>query len=295
MPNLTTPIPPKPSGRSGEDLIKFKEWGTALIDELSYILNNLDAGNVLEASSVKAENIDTSSAVIKNAQIGVLTADKLVTGTVDTDKVTVSGGSGALELSDAQIIIRDKKNARFIAAYDTDTSKFVFMLCNKNGIPTVSIDSDGNAVFCGKVESSELYSSTMVGTDSASYKSNNGGVFAMLDKTGIKVMQDKNTVRSQKIGMSVSDEGTAYIVLGAGNGSGQRIINGVKYSNGTFVIEKNSEGVSMGIKGYEPFINLWTENGELWLSGSRVLINGADLTSELNNIKSRLSTLEAKE
>ena len=44
MPNLTTPIPPKLSGQSNEDLIRFKEWGTALIDELTYILNNLDAG-----------------------------------------------------------------------------------------------------------------------------------------------------------------------------------------------------------------------------------------------------------
>ena len=53
MPNLTTPIPPKLTGAAGDDIKAIKKWGTALIDELSYIFNNLDAGNVSEAASVK--------------------------------------------------------------------------------------------------------------------------------------------------------------------------------------------------------------------------------------------------
>lgn len=294
MPNLTTPIPPKLSGQSNEDLIRFKEWGTALIDELTYILNNLDAGNVIEASSVKAENIDTSTAVIENAQIGALTADKLAAGTVDTNKVTVSSKNGELKLSDAQIIITDGKNTRFMAAYNSGTKKFNFLLCNSKGIPTVSIDSDGDAIFTGKVESSSVYSSTIIGTDSAAYDTNNGGVFAQLDPAGIKVMQDKSSVRNQKIGMSVAEDGTAYIVLGAGNGSGKKNINGVVYSDGAFVIEKNSSGASMGIKGCSPFINLWEDSGELWLSGSSVLLNGLNIEQELTAVKQRLAKVEAK-
>lgn len=294
MPNLTTPIPPKLCGKSNEDLIKFKEWGTALIDELSYILNNLDAGNVIEASSVKAENIDTATALIENAKIGLLTADKLSAGTLDTNKVTVSSSNGALKLSDAQIVITDNKNTRFLAAYNSRTRKFNFVLCNNSGTPTVSIDSGGNAVFTGKVESSSVYSSTIIGTDSASYAAYSGGVFAQLDPTGIKVMQDKNNDRNQKIGMSVADDGTAYMVLGAGNGSGRKNINGVEYSNGAFVIEKNLSGASLGIKGYSPFINLWEDSGQLWLSGSSVLINGLNIEQELSAIKQRLAKVEAK-
>ncbi len=294
MPNLTTPIPPKLSGQSNEDLIRFKEWGTALIDELTYILNNLDAGNVIEASSVKAENIDTSTAVIENAQIGALTADKLAAGTVDTNKVTVSSKNGELKLSDAQIIITDGKKTRFMAAYNSGTKKFNFLLCNSKGIPTVSIGSDGDAIFTGKVESSCVYSSTIIGTDSAAYDTNSGGVFAQLDPAGIKVMQDKASVRNQKIGMSVAEDGTAYIVLGAGNGSGKKNINGVVYSDGAFVIEKNSSGASMGIKGCSPFINLWEDSGELWLSGSSVLFNGLNIEQELTAVKQRLAKVEAK-
>lgn len=107
-------------------------------------------------------------------------------------------------------------------------------------------------------------------------------------------MQDKNSVRNQKIGMSVADDGTAYLVLGAGNGDGQRIINGVKYSNGTFVIEKNSSGASMGLKGYAPFINFWENTDELWLSGRSVKINGTDIEKKLSSIEQRLATVEAR-
>ena len=55
MPNLTTPIPSRLTGDVQTDVQALKKWGTALIDELTYIFNNLDAGNVSEAASVKAE------------------------------------------------------------------------------------------------------------------------------------------------------------------------------------------------------------------------------------------------
>ena len=115
-----------------------------------------------------------------------------------------------------------------------------------------------------------------------------------LDPAGIKVMQDKSSVRNQKIGMSVAEDGTAYIVLGAGNVSGKKNISGVVYSDGAFVIEKNSSGASMGIKGCSPFINLWEDSGELWLSGSSVLLNGLNIEQELTAVKQRLAKVEAK-
>ena len=58
MPNLTAPIPSKLTGDNETDIKMLKNWGTALIDELSFIINNLDAGNVSEAAEVKAENIN---------------------------------------------------------------------------------------------------------------------------------------------------------------------------------------------------------------------------------------------
>ena len=292
MPNLTTPIPPALTGNQEEDLKRLKRWGTALVDELTYLFGHLDAGNVLEAASVKAENIDTNSAKIENAQIGALTADKLIAGTVDTEKVTVADGNGKLEISGSEIIIRDRNYPRFMAAYDRTTGKFRFVLCNEDGVPTVSINSSGDAIFSGQVESSSIFSSTIVGTDSESYQQIQGDVFAQLDPTGIKVMQDKDGVRRQKIGMSVSsNDGTAYLVLGAGNGEGSKEINGVVYTNGAFKIEKNEAYANMGLVGYQPFICFW-ENGNLELAGGRVLLNGIDVAERLYQLEEEMKSLK---
>ena len=46
MPNLTAPIPSKLTGDNETDIKMLKNWGTALIDVLSFIMNNLDAVNV---------------------------------------------------------------------------------------------------------------------------------------------------------------------------------------------------------------------------------------------------------
>ncbi len=287
MPNLTTPIPKKVTGAVAEDLKAIQKWGTSLIDELTYIFNNLDAGNVSEAASVKAENIDTNTVKIQNAQIGALTADKLRAGTVDTNLVTVSSESGNLNISGNSIVISDNNVDRFKAEYNPQTDIFSFVLCNNEGKPTVYINSLGNAVFSGRVDSSEIYSSTIIGTDSVSYDEKTGGVFAEIDKRGIKVMQDKNNERLQKIGMSVGDDGTAYMVLGAGDGGGETVINGVVYSNGSFLIQKNSSFASLGISGGQAVVSLM-ENGELWLRGSSVLINGRDILKEIDNIKTKI-------
>ena len=291
MPNFTTPIPPRLTGESERDIALLKNWGTALVDELTYLFNNLDSGNVIEAASVKAENIETTNAKITNAQIGALTADKLVAGSVDTGLVTVADSSGKLKISGSQITISDKHNQRFIAAYDSSADVFRFELYNEDGEPTVSINSNGDAVFGGVVESAEIYSSTIIGTDSDSYEQITGGVFADIDQTGIKVMQDTDNVRQQKIGMSVADDGTSYLVLGAGNGEGKHTINGVDYTNGSFIEEKNESYARLGLVGYKPQIYFWENSGELWLSGETVLVNGRDVLAEIDALNKKIDSI----
>lgn len=291
MPNVTTPIPPNLTGNAEADVQKLKDWGTALIDELTYLFHNLDAGNVIEAASVKAENIDTSGATIGNAQIGALSADKLVAGSVNTEKVAVADTDGRLEISGSKIVMRDKYNRRFVAAYNKGTNQFQFMLFNNEGTPTISINSDGNAVFTGKVESSSIYASNVIGTDSNSFVEKDGGVFAFMDGKGVKIMQDKDQIRRQKLGMSVGDDGTAYLVLGAGNGNGSMVINGVVCTNGAFKVQKGDGYAMMGLSGYAPYINFWEESEELWLSGNRVLVNGIDLNQAVSQLDQNLSSL----
>lgn len=291
MPNFTTPIPPRLTGDSGEDVKNLKRWGTALIDELTYLFNNLDKGNVIEAASVKAENIETKTAKISDAQIGNLNADKLISGRIDTELVSVNDGDGHLEISGSEIVISDSDRERFVASYNKDEDEFVFELYNEKGIPTVSINSKGNAVFSGQVESSAIYSSTIVGTDKDSYEDIDGDVFANIDQTGIKIMQDKKGNRLQKIGMSVADDGTAYLILGAGDGSGAVNINGVEYTNETLTVEKNDIYGRIGIIGGEASATFWVNNGNLWLNGNKVLINNRNILEEIDYLENRLNSL----
>lgn len=291
MPNFTTPIPPRLTGDSGEDVKNLKRWGTALIDELTYLFNNLDKGNVIEAASVKAENIETKTAKISDAQIGNLNADKLISGRIDTELVSVNDGDGHLEISGSEIVISDSDRERFVASYNKDEDEFVFELYNEKGIPTVSINSKGNAVFSGQVESSAIYSSTIVGTDKDSYEDIDGDVFANIDQTGIKIMQDKKGNRLQKIGMSVADDGTAYLILGAGDGSGAVNINGVEYTNETLTVEKNDTYGRIGIIGGEASATFWVNNGNLWLNGNKVLINNRNILEEIDYLENRLNSL----
>ncbi len=295
MPNLTTPIPPKLTGRAETDVETLKRWGTALIDELSYLFNNLDSSNVVEAASVKAENIETTNAKITNAQIGALSADKLSAGSVDTGKVSVKDADGRLTISGSKIVIKDKRRERFTVSYDKSNDMFRFELFNEDGEKTVSIDSRGDAVFGGRLESAKIYASTIIGTDLESYEGVDGGVFADIDSTGVKIMQDEDGNRKQKIGMSVADDGTAYFILGAGNGSGKKVINGVVYANGSFKVEKNESYANMGIVGAKPFIHFWEDSDELWLSGDRVLINGTDVLKEISKMKNEIQALKPTE
>lgn len=292
MPNLTTPIPPRLTGDVKIDLAAIKAWGTVLIDELAYLFNNLGAENVTEAASVKAENIDTANAKINNAQIGSLTADKLVAGTVNTNNVTVESRDKNMTLSGAELCIKEDGKIRFMAGVDPVSEKFNLYICNRNGIPTVSIDSNGNAIFSGKVESSAVYSSSFIGTNSLDYAEIDGGVFAKIDPTGIKMMQDKDGERLQKFGVSVADDGTSYLVMGAGNGEGSKNINGVIYTNGAFKMEKNESYANLSLSGYKPAVTFWEDTEELWLSGERVLVNGVDLNEKISQLENAIKALQ---
>ena len=143
---------------------------TDLIDQLQHALYNLDAGNVKEAASVKAEHIDTTNAKIKNAQIKSMTADKLTAGTIDADKinvvnlkagnitsgtldtgkVTIKSGDDSLILDDGTITFSDVWGNRLIMGQD-DNGQFAFSMYDRDGNPTLYMDEHGDAIFKGKV------------------------------------------------------------------------------------------------------------------------------------------------
>lgn len=162
--NLTCHYPVK-SGNAAKDIKSIFDWAAALLDELNPLIRNLDAGNVREAASVKAQNIDTSSARISQAQIGALSADKLTSGSIDAEKISVKNisadeiKSGSLTLENGMSIKSNTGgliiNGRSIQMSDTngvpriymgasEGGKFIFSLINAAGDEGLRLDEKGN-------------------------------------------------------------------------------------------------------------------------------------------------------
>lgn len=256
------------------------------IDQLRYILCNLDSGNVIEAASVKAQNIDVGQAKILDAQIGSLTADKIYTGTLDSGKVTISDSTSSkkIEITGSYISFTDGGIDRAAMGYLKDGT-FVFYIKDPTGqYVQIGLDSNGTAYVRGIIDSSTIYASQIIGatrTNAADVTIDK--VFAVVDPAGIGILQDKNGQRLQKIGMTVDSQGNAILVLGAGNGENSVTINDVTYSDDSFIIEKGDGVATLAIRGADSGIAFFN-NG----ISSYVTVDGVNI----KNLAQRVKTLE---
>jgi hypothetical protein len=166
MPNLTTPFLHLGGTDINKDMDDVQNWSISLIDELKYILCNLDAGNCQEASKVKAQNIDCSKARIHNAQIQSLTADKLTAGTIDAGKITIKGedeDGNKMVMSGKSLIFyeKDEKGRNMPRIYiGFDGQKYVFEVYNKEGNKEITMNDDGNVIFSGTIRGGKIDSDT---------------------------------------------------------------------------------------------------------------------------------------
>lgn len=306
--NVSQPMGGALNWSEGERLDEMDGIFAEMIRQINFIVSNLGADNVIEAASVKAENIDTKNAKIVNAQIKNLTASKIKAGTLDLSKgITIQNGNNtrSMTITEDGILITDQTGQEDIlrfALLPDENGKFVFMLCNEEGEPTIAMDDDGNAAFRGTVESSEVYSSHIVGTDKDTYgeytpPEDNNGVFVDIDNKGIKVMQDVTEAngvknRLQKAGMTSDSEGTAFLVLGAGNNDNVFTMNGVKYSDDMLMISKGKHSVDIVYRGMNSGIQMMPDGIALY--APNVTVNGKPVATkdDIDSLKSRIQALE---
>lgn len=190
MPNLTTPIPPMLSQETKTALKQLKEWGTALIDELSFILNNLDSSNVTEAAMVKAENIDVTDGKILNAQIKNLTADKITAGTIDLSQgITVKSSDDSLKITANTISISENGELRVLMGKN-DNGSFVFMITDGNG-NGLMLDDNGEAVFSGNINTQK---DVIIGRQLKMCNYNNDGYILFGDNASISGNKNTDTL-----------------------------------------------------------------------------------------------------
>lgn len=181
----------RPTGElMGADLaVQLKELQDLfcnLLDQIEFAICNLDAGNVSEAQSVRADRIDTKTAKIVDAQIKSITADKLTAGTIDAEEIEVknlnadnivtgtldsgavtirgSGNAGYMQIEGNRLVVYDGGKLRLKQGID-ENGVFTFTLYNSLGAPQLYYDSDGNAIFEGNVMSGKLISSSIESYD----------------------------------------------------------------------------------------------------------------------------------
>lgn len=294
IPNLTTPSPPPAAAEITETVKGLREWGTALIDELTYLLANLDSGNVKCAASVKAENIDTSTARISNAQIGVLNASKLIAGTIDTNLVTVSSTDGSLQMSGTALEITDKNGKPlFYAGYDAEQNRFDFHLYGKGG-KGIYLNNDGNAVFSGMLSSSDIYASKIIGTSRSEFLApTTKHSFVQIDRAGIKMAQTRpGQEHQQKFGATIASDGSMVVALGEGEGEPSFSENGVVYRPGSFVLKKSTDDTAeIGLCAQDSQIKF--ENGKINLLSKNVTVNGEEIATK-NEIETLRQLISSK-
>lgn len=295
MPLLTVGYPIE-KWDTDENVKEVKNVLNETIDQLRYILCNLDAGNVIEAASVKAQNIDVTQAQIQDAQIGSLKADKIYAGTIDSNKVSIRNKSGGkqIDITGSYIHFTENGTDRAGMGYLSDGT-FVFYINDPSGEKVrIGLDSGGNAYVRGTIDSSTIYASNIIGaTKAAAGNLGLDKVFAVVDTAGIGIMQDKNGQRKQKIGMTADSSGAAILVLGAGNGSNEQTINGVTYSDDSFVIRKGDGSTTLNLVNASSGITFFNDS-----SGQYVMIDGVtikdlqNVPNEIASLKNRVAALE---
>lgn len=146
---------PELTGDTQRDVTALYDCVLRMKRELEFLLTHLDSQNVLSAQSVRADNIDTKHAKIKNAQIQSLSADKINTGTLTvSDNMSITNDSSSvtitpdgIEATDALFLLNSNEGgARTIISNEE-----LRIQKNEDGVyrDSFSADSDGNVTLTG--------------------------------------------------------------------------------------------------------------------------------------------------
>ena len=217
MPNFVTGFL-KRSGDAETDLNRIFGWTVELIDELQYIFNNLDSGNVVEAAKVKDK---------------VMTVETLIADTVITDTLYAEYG----EIADLTVnkISTSHRIYKYLTQDITDDLYFegyengIYCCqgCVKmiEGVPLTEqlLNHDGRPLYWQKP-----IASTMGGKafDEDGVRigltTKNTGVpcivysYTVLTKAMFSYWQDENGVQTPVICMGAGDGNTEYVNSGKG-------------------------------------------------------------------------------
>lgn len=304
MPAFTMHIPENLTGNSERDIAALKDWGVALIDNLSYMFAHLNESNVTKAASVDAENINTNKALIQSAQIRNLQADKIAAGTLDlTHGITIAGEDGRHKLNITQNSIAFYENGKERFYVGKDGNNFVFTLNDKNGNSRIWMDDSGNGHFLGTIEGGKIISDTTIDVttdlnigqnihmqklnDNTWYQT--GGIYFDSKKNADGTIDD--TEASGKIGMQKEPPGVTgplqptFMICSPNHGNIEITTGTGRYDTGGDLLLRGAN-VRIGTPA--------TGNGAVYINNERIVTQSqiTELQNQIRDLQNQIDALK---
>lgn len=186
------------------DNIEVKERLTAaeadigLIDadvaHISTIMFGSATGEVLQTEFANAVIALISDGTIGNAKIISLVADKITSGSINTNKVTVQSANGKLKISGDAIIIKDGNRTRVQIGKDANEDYNIYIL-----------DADGNIMFDATGIHSDAIKNPIIVDDMVADNANISAGKINIDSLFSEINGSTNTIKSTQI--VIDDEG----------------------------------------------------------------------------------------
>jgi len=199
-----------------------------------FLLDNISGGE---------DVADTLIRLYKSLNVMFSNIDSKNVTSLETKKTKISSGDGLTEIDGAKIIMNDAKGKKRLIMGADDSGNFTFTLMNALGEDSLSLSSDGNAVFSGDIKTknnAEIGNSVFLGKDDVN--------------AGVKTIQfyddDTDDRKKVRIEAKKDEKGVAELNIVA-----DRItlttLNGVYDYGGNYFITSSPGGAYVLIDGVE--------------------------------------------
>lgn len=151
--------------------IKF-DTASGTIMDLQTLLSKFVTGENGQFLNLTSSNVVIANAVIKDAMIENVSLNKLKSGTIDTNKITLSSADGGLSIVGPTMQFKDKSNRVRLQLGQDTSGNFSFILRGTDGTTTL-IDHNGikEKAIADKLIKSNMVADNAIGEQQINYSS----------------------------------------------------------------------------------------------------------------------------
>ncbi len=160
----------------------------AEIADINTLLFGSATGDVLQTDFANATIALISDATIDSAKIISLVADKIISGKLDTNKVTVQSESGQLKITGDTIIIRDTNRTRVQIGKDANSDYNIYIL-----------DADGKVMFDATGIHSDAIKNPIIVDDMVAENANISAKKFDIDSLFAEINQSEKTIKATRV------------------------------------------------------------------------------------------------